>query len=204
MARTAIITTQFLTPATNRRSDRWGGDSERRLAFLGAVAAEVRRQVGADYPVWIKLGVAGKEEDGLTLAEGAGAAALCVEAGIDAIEISHGLGVPAWTKEAPEPPYLAMAEAVRAAVGPDYPLALVNGFRNLDVMQNVLDSDLVQIISLCRPLIVEPDLPRKLRDGLSDRASCARCSQCWPNELGEGIACHNRSVQKRLAETALG
>lgn len=192
------LTSQFLTPFTNRRDDRWGGDGERRLAFLRVVADAVRRQVGAGYPVWIKLGVTGREDAGLTLEEGARAAAACVDVGIDAIEISHAVGTPAWAKNAPEPPFLPMAEAVRAAVPPDYPLALVNGFRHVSVMQRTLESGVVQLISLCRPLIVEPHLPRMLQAGDVDEAICASCGQCWPNTFGEGIACHNRSVQKRL------
>ena len=190
---------QFVTPATNLRTDRFGGDAERRLAFLRLVIDEVREQVGVDYPVWIKLGVAGSEASGLSLEQGVQAALVCAESGVDAIELSHGWGAPMWAEDAGEPPFLRMAEAVRSAVGPDYPLALVNGFRNLDVMQSVLDSGAADIISLCRPLIVEPYLPRKLRDGVSDRASCASCSQCWPKRAGEGVACHNRSVQRRLA-----
>ncbi len=192
------LTSQFLTPATNLRQDRWGGDPERRRAFLNAVIAAARAQVGPDYPVWIKLGVAGREDSGLTLDEGAQAAQACVAGGVDAIEISHALGTPSWTKKAPEPPFLRMAEAVRVAVGPDYPLALVNGFRHLAVMQRTLASGAAQVISLCRPLIVEPHLPRLLQEGATDKAICASCSQCWPNAFGEGIACHNRSVQKRL------
>lgn len=196
------LISQFLTPATNLRTDAWGGDEERRLAFLRHVIEEVRAQVGTGYPVWAKLGVAGSEASGQTLAEGALAALACAQAGVDAVEISHGWGTPAWAKDAPEPPFLRMAEAVRAAVGPGYPLALVNGFRHLDIMERVLDSGLVDLISLCRPLIVEPDLPRKLESGSSTKSMCATCGQCWPNDFGEGVACHNLSVQRRLAEMA--
>ena len=197
------LVSQFLTPATNPRADAWGGDAERRLAFLRRVVQEVRAQVGPDYPVWIKLGVAGSEASGQTLDQGVQAALACVEEGVDAIELSHGWGSPAWAKDAPEPPFLRMAEAVRSAVGPDYPLALVNGFRHVDVMQRVLDSGAADLISLCRPLIVQPALPRLLQDGALDEAICASCSQCWPNTLGEGVACHNRSVQRRLAEASV-
>ena len=66
-------------------------------------------------------------------------------------------------------------------------------------MERVLASGVADLISLCRPLIVEPDLPRKLRDGVRDRAYCANCRQCWPERVGEGIACRNRSIQRRLA-----
>jgi len=194
------LVSQFLTPSTNRREDRWGGRLAARLAFLRAVLAEVRGQVGDDYPVWIKLGVAGLNQHGFTLAEGVQTAQACVEAGVDAIEISHALGAPAWAEHAPEPRYLTLAQAVREGVGPDFPLALVNGFRTRSIMQDVLDDGVAQLISLCRPLIVEPDLPNKLRDGRREVAACARCSQCWPKSPDEGVACHNRSVQRRLAE----
>jgi 2,4-dienoyl-CoA reductase-like NADH-dependent reductase (Old Yellow Enzyme family) len=193
------LISQFLSPTTNRRDDCWGGRLAARMSFLMAVLAAVREQVGRDYPVWIKLGVAGRTEHGFTAVEGARTARACVAVGADGIEISHALGSPAWTEHAPEPRYLTMAQAVRDAVGPDYPLALVNGFRTRTVMQDVLDEGVVQLISLCRPLIVEPDLPNKLADGRSEIAACARCSQCWPKSLDEGVACRNRSVQRRLA-----
>ncbi len=197
------LVSQFLTPATNHAHRCVGRRRRTAPAFLRRVIQEVRAQVGADYPVWIKLGVAGSEASGQTLEEGVQAALACVEEGVDAIELSHGWGSPAWAKDAPEPPFLRMAEAVRAAVGPDYPLALVNGFRHVDVMERVLDSGAADLISLCRPLIVQPDLPRLLQDGALDEAICASCSQCWPNALGEGVACHNRSVQRRLAEASV-
>ena len=192
---------QFLTPALNQRTDRWGGNPPG-IAFLRAVIDEVRGQVGADYPVWIKLGVAGDDASGQTLELGAQAALACVEGGVDCIEMSHGWNSPEWSADAPEPQFLPMAKAVRAAVGPDYPLALVNGFRNLDIMERTLDSGVVDLISMCRPLIVEPDFIAKMRDGISEVALCASCGQCWPNTFGEGIACHNQAVQRRLAGVA--
>ena len=192
------LVTQFLSPATNRRDDRWGGDTERRRAFLQAVAGEVRCQVGEDYPVWIKLGVAGKQESGLTVTEGAAVAAACWCFGIECVEISHALGVPEDLDTRAQARYLRLAEAVREAVEGDFPLALVSGFSSLSVMNEVLASGVVQIISLCRPLIAEPDLPNKLRNALSDAAVCERCNRCRPDVSGEGIACHNPQLAERL------
>ncbi|MFN2202059.1 MAG: hypothetical protein ACK2UO_12680 [Caldilineaceae bacterium] len=196
------LVSQFLTPATNLRADEWGGDKHGRTTFLRRVIDAVRAAVGPDYPVWIKLGVAGSDASGQTLDDGVEAALACVQGGVDAIELSHGWGSPSWAKRAPEPPFLAMAEAVRAAVGPTYPLALVNGFRHMETMEAVLASGAADLISLCRPLIVEPALPRLLQEGIKEKAICASCRQCWPNSLGEGIACHNRAVQRRLAAAA--
>lgn len=195
------LVSQFLTPRTNLRSDAWGGDSQRRLAFLLAVTAEIRRRVGSDYPVWIKLGVAGAPPDELTLAEGAAAAVACSQSGIDCIELSHALGIPSLPAKE-EPTFLPWAQAVRQAVGPTVNLALVNGFRHVRVMESVLVSGLVQLVSLCRPLIAEPDLPLRLRQRLETKAACTRCDLCWPHSPGEGVACHNKHVQEHLHDQA--
>ncbi|MHB1356837.1 MAG: oxidoreductase [Anaerolineae bacterium] len=190
------LVSQFLTPRTNQRSDAWGGDSQRRMAFLLAVIAEIRRQVGSDYPVWIKLGVAGVPPDELVIAEGALIAKACDQAGIDCIELSHALGVPPLEKM--EPIFLPWAQAVRQVVGPNANLALVNGFRNVKVMESVLASGLVQLVSLCRPLIANPNLPVRLKRQLETKTACNRCDKCWPLAPGEGVACHNMLVQEHL------
>ena len=70
-----------------------------------------------------------------------------------------------------------------------------DGFSALDAMQAVVAGETVQIVSLCRPLISEPDLPRKMREGASEEALCSRCGSCWPEYAGEGIACHNSEVR---------
>ena len=193
------LISQFLSPLTNRRQDAWGGDLQARRRFLQAVYQRVRQAVGPDYPVWIKLGVAGRRESGLSIAEGAQVAAACFEYGIECVEISHALGQPEELDMRLEAPYLPMAQAVRRAVGPDRPLALVSGFRTRGKMHEVLDSGVVQMISLCRPLIAEPDLPDKLRDGLTDEAACTRCDLCRPGASGEPIACQNPRVLESLS-----
>jgi 2,4-dienoyl-CoA reductase-like NADH-dependent reductase (Old Yellow Enzyme family) len=194
------LVSQFLTPRTNLRQDAWGGDQPRRLAFLLAVIAEIRHQVGHDYPVWLKLGVAGAPPDELTLAEGAEAAHVCFAAGVDCIEISHALGTPTLAKT--EPAFLPWAQAVRQAVGPAATLALVNGFRHAEVMESTLACGLVQLVSLCRPLIADPGLPNRLKLDNRFKAGCNRCDRCWPEVAGEGVACHNKHVQERIHDQA--
>jgi 2,4-dienoyl-CoA reductase-like NADH-dependent reductase (Old Yellow Enzyme family) len=54
------------------------------------------------------------------------------------------------------------------------------------------------MVSLCRPLIAEPDLPRKLREVAGYQAACVRCGKCWPEDVGIGTACHNAAVQRKL------
>ena len=192
------LVSQFLSPYTNRRTDEWGGDVLRRQAFLAAVIQAVRDAVGDDYPVWIKLGVAGNKQSGLTAQEGAVAARLCADAGLDAIEVSHGLGVPEALAGNAEGRFLPMAEAVRSQVPGDYPLALVMGFRTRTAMERTLSEHVVQMISLCRPLIAEPDLVARMARGAED-VSCVRCDRCWPEDPDDWVRCRNKSVLRAVA-----
>lgn len=192
------LITQFLTASTNRRGDAWGGSLEARQRFLRQVIAAVRHQVGDDYPVWIKLGVAGRPEGGLPLAEGVKAARLCRDQGLNAIEISNAAGEPGNLPRG-EGRFMPMAVPVREAVGEGYPLALVNGFRSRVAMQQALSRGIVDLISLCRPLIAEPALVHKLASGAVEKALCVRCDQCVPAKRCRGVGCYNRGVQQARA-----
>jgi len=175
-------------------------DIERRSIITKAVIEEMRRQVGADFPVWIKLGVAGRAESGLHLMDGAQIARVCSGYGVDCIELSHALGIPEDIDTRADMAFLPFAEAVRPAVGDKFPLALVHNFRTRSQMQAVLDRGTVQMISICRPYIAEPDLPNKLRADPGYEHACVRCGQCWPKQLNSGVACYNDAVKRKLAK----
>ena len=193
------LVTQFLSTATNHRSERWGGEFESRSAFLKAVIRSARAAVGDDYPIWIKLGVEGRASSGLSLDEGARAGALCAQEGVACVEVSHGLGMPERLSQKAEANFLSMAQAVRAQVSVGYPLALVSGFCTRAKMEQVLESGVAQLISLCRPLIAEPDLPRCFEETPDYEAACVRCDQCWPKEADDWVRCHNTQVVGRVA-----
>jgi 2,4-dienoyl-CoA reductase-like NADH-dependent reductase (Old Yellow Enzyme family) len=178
---------QFLSPYVNRRNDQWGGDARGRLHFLRRVCQAIREQVGADYPVFIKLGMLDGVEGGLSREEGVQIVAALSEMGLDAVEISGG--VQALNSQAnPKQPYFRpLAKAARSATS--LPILLVGGIRSLQEMDDVLTSGDADFVSICRPLICDPDLPNRLRQGLHERARCISGNRCWPNKLGEGIRC---------------
>jgi len=68
------------------------------------------------------------------------------------------------------------AAAVKAAIS--IPVMAVGGIRKLEEMQTILDQGQADFISLCRPLILEPNLAAKLRDGKQTEARCINCSFC--------------------------
>ncbi len=185
---------QFLSPFANRRTDEWGGDLEGRMRFLRAICQDVQEQVGPDYPVLIKLGMMDGVEGGLTPEVGVQVVAALEGLGPDAVEISGGIGggrnLNARTgirSEADEAYFRPLARQARPATR--LPIILVGGFRSRRVMEEVLADGDADFISLCRPLICEPDLPDRLRAGLQERSSCISANRCWAEGPDEGIAC---------------
>ncbi len=199
------LVSQFLSPFVNKRTDQWGGTAEKRMRFLRDVCSAVREQVGDEYPVLIKLGMEDGVEGGLSSEEGAGVVAALAGMGIDAVEISGGLGGEnknlnvrkGIQTEAKEAYFLPLAREARRRT--DLPILLVGGFRSRSVMETVLADGLADYVSLCRPLISEPDLPNQFRLGLSEKSRCLSANNCWAKEAGEGIKCkcpHDRVVDK--------
>ncbi len=193
------LVSQFLSPRINQRTDRWGGSLQKRMQFLRDIAASVRVQVGQDYPVLVKLGLMDGLEGGLSLEEGLGVVAALAEMGIDALEISGGIGGEKLTN---------VAKGVKAGVNEAYfmpwglqartvtnlPILLVGGFRTRQKMEQALQEGAADFISLCRPLISEPDLPERLRLGLQDRSICISGNLCYPKNPSEGIACRCKTT----------
>jgi 2,4-dienoyl-CoA reductase-like NADH-dependent reductase (Old Yellow Enzyme family) len=181
----------FNSPASNWRHDAWGGKLSHRIRFLEQVADAVRNQVGDDYPVLIKLGAVDSVRDGLTEEEGVEIISHLADMGLDGVEISGGIGDQSMRAGILRPDQEAyfLPIARRARQVTDLPLILVGGLRSRGVMNQVLEEGSADFISVCRPVICEPDFPRRIRDG-QERATCISCGQCWPRKGELGISCH--------------
>ncbi len=182
---------QFCSPASNWRHDRWGGSIARRLRFLEEVAAAARDEVGGDYPLLIKLGVQDFVRDGLTLDDGVEIVRHLSDWGLDAVEISCGMGATSARKDIlrPDDEAYFLPQARRAREATDLPIILVGGMRSLAVMESILEEGTADFISMSRPLIREPDLPNQWREGRTEPAACISCNNCWPGPGEYGIAC---------------
>lgn len=182
---------QFLSPLTNRRDDEYGGSIENRCRFLLEVYRAVRAAVGSDFPVMIKLNGCDNLEGGLSAEDALYAAKVLDAEGIDAIEVSGGTGAsgsqtPVRTKidtVEQEGYNLELAKGIKAAVG--CPVISVGGFRSFALAQQTVAAD-VDGIALSRPLIWEPDLPRRWQGGDTSRAKCISCNGCFRPGLKEG------------------
>jgi len=193
---------QFLSPFVNKRTDEWGGDLQGRMRFLREICRAVREQVGPDYPMLTKLGLVDMVDGGLTLSEGLQVVAALESMGLDAVEISSGIGGktsgsarPGIKTEVDEAYFRPWAKEARSMTR--LPIMLVGGLRSRGVMEDVLASGDADFISMCRPLICEPDFPNRLRQGLQERSSCISANRCWPEAEGVGVGCKCPKVNKK-------
>ncbi|MEO5362776.1 MAG: NADH:flavin oxidoreductase [Magnetococcus sp. DMHC-8] len=193
---------QFLSPLTNQRTDEYGGSVENRRRFLLEVYGAVRRAVGDDYPVMIKLNGDDFLAGGLTLAEAVAAAVALDEAGMDAIEVSGGTAASGERTPArgrarspdEEGYHRDLARQIKAAVS--CPVMVVGGFRSRAVVEQALEAGDADYIAMARPFIREPDLAARWRQGEEVTAACQSCNGCFKPGLEEGgIYC----VKSRLS-----
>jgi len=131
---------QFLSPMTNRRTDDYGGTVKNRCRFLLEVYRRVRSEVGADFPVFVKLNGSDNLEGGLDIGDAIHAGCMLDREKIDAIEVSGGTSAsgertPVRTKidkPSREAYNLALALEIKKAVR--CPIMAVGGFRSLAVI----------------------------------------------------------------------
>jgi len=195
---------QFLSPLTNRRTDKYGGEIENRCRFLMEVYREVRKNVGNDYPVMIKLNGADNLDGGLELVDAVFAAKKLDEEGIDAIEVSGGTPVsgdrtPARMniKDPKQEAYnVDLALQIKSVV--QCPVMVVGGFRSFEVADRAVSLRGIDYIAMARPFIREPNLAGRWQQGNRSPAACISCNSCFKPGLQEGgIYC---VVQKKEDE----
>ncbi len=177
------LPSQFLSPYTNRREDAWGGTLEKRMRFPLKVYHRIRETVGDRYPVMIKLNSDDYLDKGLSMEESTRIAAAFGKQGIDAIEISGGtlesnnyMVKKNILHEDDEAYFLQHAKKFKTVT--DVPLILVGGLRSPWLMERILSEGDADMVSLCRPLIREPDLINQWKQGNWKKADCISCNGC--------------------------
>lgn len=161
------LLSQFLSPIANQRSDQYGGSPENRRRLLLEVIADVRKAIGPNAVLSVKLNSADFQSRGLEEGESLEVALALEQAGIDLLEISGGnyeapamTGVVADSTREREAYFLRYAQDLRARS--TMPLMLTGGVRTLDFMNEVLASGAVDVIGLGRPFAVQPDIAANL------------------------------------------
>lgn len=174
---------QFLSPLSNLRTDRWGGSLPNRARLLIDSIAAVRETVGPDFPIGIKLNTSDFQKGGFSHAECVELVKMLNGTSLDLLELSGGSleqpkvvgisvkdqgedGIRA-SSVLREAYFVTLAGAVRQVAA--MPVMVTGGFRSGSAMTAALSADELDIVGVARPLIADPQSAGRLLDGQIDR-----------------------------------
>ena len=171
---------QFLSPKINQRTDEYGGSLENRMRFGLEVIAKVRAAVGDDFCVGIRIAGNDFVPGSHTNQEAAIFAKACEAAGVDMINVTggwHETRVPQITQELPPGGFSYLARGVKRAVD-SVPVAASNRIHSPQLAEAILARGDADLICMGRPMLADPELPRKARAGRSRLIRrCVACNQ---------------------------
>ncbi|WP_051846344.1 tRNA-dihydrouridine synthase [Streptomyces sp. NRRL F-5053] len=167
---------QFLSPLTNRRTDRWGGSLDNRARMLLDVVHAVRAAVPDGFAVAVKLNTADFQRGGFDEGDAAQVVAMLASAGCDMVELSGGSveslathGHPADGRTLAREAYFLELAADLLRTAP-LPLMVTGGIRRAATARRVLDQG-GALVGMATALANDPDLPgRWLRGEQADVA----------------------------------
>lgn len=171
---------QFLSPVTNRRTDAYGGSLENRMRLLQEALRAVRKAVGDDFPVGVRMSAStatgSLKEDEIAVV----VKALEAEGLIDFLDVSYGdyYNMDAVIGGMHQPTGYELPSSGRIAAVSKVPRIITGRFRTLDDVEQVLREGSADLVSMVRAHIADPALVKKTREGRADQVRpCLGCSQ---------------------------
>ena len=185
------LLSQFLSPLSNQRSDRWGGSLENRARLLLETVQAVRAVVTPQFGVGVKLNSADFQRGGFAAEDALGVVRMLNELPVDLVELSGGsYEAPAMQGDARdgrtlarEAYFLEFARDIAAVA--KMPLMVTGGIRRRAVVEQVLGSG-VAIAGIATALAIEPGLPRAWREGRDSQPLMQPVG--WKNKMLAALA----------------
>ena len=174
------LLTNFFSPHTNHRTDLYGGSLENRMRIYVEIVRDVRKKVGPDFPVTIRLSGTDYEPDGFPIEDTIAMAKVLEREGIDAFHISGGDHHTMIHQVSP----MAMsichntwaAEAIKKVVS--VPVIASGSITLPQYAEEIIASGKGDFVGLGRPLWADPEWPNKAAaDHPEDIRPCIRCNE---------------------------
>ncbi len=184
---------EFISPLTNKREDKWGGNFENRCRFAVEIIRRIRKKVGVDFPLFFRMSAEESSPGGLTLEEGIKYARVLEKEGVDCLDVTHGNYESLKHFPMQGDPFdqlVYLSEAVKKEVS--IPVIAVGslGF-NPEIAENVVEEGKADLINFGRELLADPDLADKIiNENYEDIKPCIRCNECTGSiDTGKYLAC---------------
>ena len=169
MGSEGYLINQFLVKKTNRRNDAYGGDDfQNRMRFAVDIVRQTREAVGKDFILIFRLSMLDLVQDGSSWEEIKVLAQAIEDAGATIINTGigwHEARVPTIATSVPRGAFAWVTRKLRDESILSIPLCTTNRINAPHVAENILKGGSADLISMARPLLADPDILKKSRDG---------------------------------------
>jgi 2,4-dienoyl-CoA reductase (NADPH2) len=181
---------QFLSPASNRRDDGYGGDAVRRARALIDTVRAVRAEVGDDVLVGVRLSVDDELAGGTDPAQCRETIDLLLDAvAVDYLSLAVG-AKGTYVQDSSVPEGVALDRIGAVTRGLAVPSVASQRIRRPEQAEQLLVAGVASLVGMARALIADPDWPRKAADGRPDRIRrCVGAMQDCRSHLAGGLRC---------------
>lgn len=210
MGSEGYLINQFIAPATNHRTDGWGGAFENRIRFGLDVIRAVRARVGAEFIIIFRLSMIDLVENGSTWDEVVALAKAVEQAGATIINTGigwHEARVPTIYTAVPRGAYAAVTGRMMGQV--KIPLITTNRINDPQTAEDILARGDADMVSMARPFLADPEFVNKAAAGRAEAINtCIGCNQACLDHifsrqlcscLVNPLACHETDVEVRPA-----
>jgi 2,4-dienoyl-CoA reductase (NADPH2) len=179
MGSEGYLINQFIARHTNKRTDKWGGSYEQRIAFALEVVRRTRAAVGGAFIIVFRLSMLDLIPDGSTWAEVVQLAKALELAGVSILNTGigwHEARVPTIATMVPRGAFTWVTSRLMGEVS--IPLVTSNRINTPEKAEAVLAAGQADMVSMARPLLADPDFVKKAAEGRADEINtCIACNQ---------------------------
>jgi 2,4-dienoyl-CoA reductase (NADPH2) len=192
IASVGYVIAQFLSPATNKRQDRYGGSLENRMRLFLEIIANIRKKTGGDFPILCRISGADLlDGKGYNLEDTKKMAPMLEEAGVKQIDVMagwHNASVAMIQTQVPQGSWIHMAEGVKSVV--KIPVAAGTQIQDIEVAERAVAEGRADMVYMARALVADPQLPIKAQTGrLDDIRPCMNCCRCMAASDNPPVHC---------------
>ncbi len=178
---TGYLISQFLSPLTNQRTDRFGGSEEKRRTFVREMIAAVKAEVGDDFPLIFRISSLDNMPGGMDDADQRKLAVDLEKWGIHLLNVTagwHDAPVPQIGPSVPHGHFIPYAARMREEV--NIPVSCAVRITEPEMARQAIAEGRLDMVTLGRALIVDPDWPNKAQAGQDERIRpCIACCNCF-------------------------
>lgn len=192
LAGAGYLLNRFISPCTNKRSDKYGGSLENRVRILKEIIDSIRRKAGHDYTLSFRFAFDEFMAGGHRIEDSKQVARMLQDAGVDCLTTYvgwHECPQPTTQPSVPQGGYVYLTEEIKKVVS--IPVIAANRITDPFMAEQILAEGKADLVGMCRALVADPDLPNKVREGrFDDIRPCIACGRCYDSIFsGQPLEC---------------